>query len=258
MTMQNTDATDEQLTPETEQLIDENEAVVETQDEELDLFDVTEYGDKVVRLQVDGEEVVVPVKEALAGYQRQADYTRKTQDLSQQKQQVQFASALQEALDKDPASTVELLRNHYGLNNEVVEEDEYMDPWEKQYREVNKRLQSFEESQALQDIEKTVSRLQNNYGEDFDPNEVVAKALATGNNDLEAVYKQIAFDRLWENQKQMNAKSQKEKQIVESKRQTGIVSGAGTSAATTTSSSAPVSSLRDAFDLAKRQLGISN
>ena len=64
------------------------------------------------------------------------------------------------------------------LVNEIVEEDEYMDPWEKQYRDVNKRLQSFEESQALQEIEKTVSRLQSNYGEDFDPNEVVAKALA--------------------------------------------------------------------------------
>lgn len=223
-----------------------------------DYFSWDEYADRKVKLPVGGEEIEVPLKEALAGYQRQADYTRKTQELSQQKQQVQFASALQEALDKDPASTVELLRNHYGLNNEIVEEDEYMDPWEKQYRDVNKRLQSFEESQALQEIEKTVSRLQSNYGEDFDPNEVVAKALATGNNDLEAVYKQIAFDRLWENQKQMNAKSQKEKQIIESKRQTGIVSGAGTSAATTTSSAAPVSSLRDAFDLAKRQLGISN
>jgi hypothetical protein len=223
-----------------------------------DYFSWDEYADRKVKLPVAGEEIEVPLKEALAGYQRQADYTRKTQELSQQKQQVQFASALQEALDKDPASTVELLRNHYGLNNEIVEEDEYMDPWEKQYRDVNKRLQSFEESQALQEIEKTVSRLQSNYGEDFDPNEVVAKALATGNNDLEAVYKQIAFDRLWENQKQMNAKSQKEKQIIESKRQTGIVSGAGTSAATTTSSTAPVSSLRDAFDLAKRQLGISN
>lgn len=223
-----------------------------------DYFSWDEYADRKVKLPVGGEEIEVPLKEALAGYQRQADYTRKTQELSQQKQQVQFASALQEALDKDPASTVELLRNHYGLNNDIVEEDEYMDPWEKQYRDVNKRLQSFEESQALQEIEKTVSRLQSNYGEDFDPNEVVAKALATGNNDLEAVYKQIAFDRLWENQKQMNAKSQKEKQIIESKRQTGIVSSAGTSAATTTSSAAPVSSLRDAFDLAKRQLGISN
>ena len=223
-----------------------------------DYFSWDEYADRKVKLPVAGEEIEVSLKEALAGYQRQADYTRKTQDLSQQKQQVQFASALQEALDKDPASTVELLRNHYGLNNDVVEEDEYMDPWEKQYRDVNKRLQSFEESQALQDIEKTVSRLQSNYGEDFDPNEVVAKALATGNNDLEAVYKQIAFDRLWENQKQMNAKSQKEQQIIESKRQTGIVSSSGTSAATTTSSTAPVSSLRDAFDLAKRQLGISN
>jgi hypothetical protein len=228
----------------------------ETTSSEDDYFSWDEYADKRVRLPVNGEEVEVPLKEALAGYQRQADYTRKTQELSQQRQQVQFASALQEALDKDPASTVELLRNHYGLDQDVVEDDEYMDPWEKQYREVNKRLQSFEESQALQDIEKTVSRLQARYGDDFNSNEVVAKALATGNNDLEAVYKQVAFDRLWENQKMINAKSEKEKQIIESKRQTGIVSGAGSAATSVAPSAAPVSSLRDAFDLAKRQLGI--
>ena len=229
----------------------------ETSSSEEDYFSWDEYADRKVRLPVNGEEIEVPLKEALAGYQRQADYTRKTQELGQQRQQVQFASALQEALDKDPASTVELLRNHYGLNEQQVEDDEYMDPWEKQYREVNKRLQSFEESQALQDIEKTVSSLQTRYGSDFNPNEVVAKALATGNNDLEAIYKQIAFDRLWENQKNMDAKSQKEKQITESKRQTGIVSSSGSAAAAATPNTGQVSSLRDAFDLAKRQLGIS-
>ena len=61
----------------------------ETLEPEQDIFDYTEVGDKFVKLQVDGQEVVVPVKEALAGYQRQADYTRKTQELSEQRKQME-------------------------------------------------------------------------------------------------------------------------------------------------------------------------
>ena len=88
--------------------------------EPREYFAWDEHADKPVRLTVDGEEIEVPLAEALNGYQRQADYTRKTQELSQQRQQVQFAAALQEALDKDPAATVELLQKHYGIDAQAV------------------------------------------------------------------------------------------------------------------------------------------
>lgn len=225
---------------------------------EEDYFQWDEFADKKVKLPVAGEEVEIPLKEALAGYQRQADYTRKTQELSQQRQQVQFAAALQEALDKDPAATLELLTKHYGLDSVQESEDEFLDPSERQLRQLEKRIASFEEQQALQEIERTVGRLQARYGEDFDANEVVARALALGSNDLEAVYKQIAFDRLWENQvNQKNSVAQKEQQIVEQKRQTGIIAGGASSAASAETGTGQVSSLRDAFAMAKRQLGIS-
>jgi len=66
---------------------------------ELELFDITNFTDKGIKVQVDGQEVVIPLKEAIAGYQRQADYTRKTQELSEQRKQVQFAATLAEALE---------------------------------------------------------------------------------------------------------------------------------------------------------------
>ena len=128
-----TDATDDQVTPVEGQVSESVDAEVETPEVEQELFDYTEVGDKFVKLQVDGEEVLVPVKEALAGYQRQADYTRKTQELGEQRRQVQFGAALQEALQNDPSSTVELLSQHYGVNQQQLsEEDELMmDPMEK-------------------------------------------------------------------------------------------------------------------------------
>jgi hypothetical protein len=208
---------------------------------------------------VDGEEIEVPLAEALNGYQRQADYTRKTQELAEQRRQVQFAAALQEALQNDPGSTLALLQEHYGVGVQQPSEDEelYVDPVEKQYRQLESRIQAFEQEKAVRELESRIESLSRKYGEDFDASEVVSKALATGNTDLEAVYKQIAFDRLYEKSKvtsKVAAKQAEEaKKIVESKRDAAVVSKGG-SAKSADVSSKPIKSIRDAFESAKRQI----
>jgi len=115
------------------------EVIAETPEQELELFDYTEIADKVIKLQVDGEEVVVPVKEALAGYQRQADYTRKTQELSEQRKQVQFAATLAQSLQEDPAGTLQALQQHYGLGAPIQDqqvEEEWLDLAEKHAKQI--------------------------------------------------------------------------------------------------------------------------
>jgi hypothetical protein len=223
-----------------------------------DYFAWDEYADKPVKLNVAGEEIDVPLKEALAGYQRQADYTRKTQELSEQRKQVQFGVALQEALQNDPKSTLELLKQHYGLEEQQSSEDELLlDPVEKQYRQLESRMKAFEQEKAMRDLEKTVELLSRKYGDAFDADEVIAKALATGNSNLEAVYKQTAFDRIFEQSltaSQLKAKKAEEEQaIVQAKREATVVSK-GASAKSADVSSKPVTTLRDAFELAKRQI----
>jgi hypothetical protein len=223
-----------------------------------DYFTWDEYADRPVKLNVAGEEIDVPLKEALAGYQRQADYTRKTQELSEQRKQVQFGSALQEALQNDPKSTLELLKQHYGLEEQQSSEDELLlDPVEKQYRQLESRMKAFEQEKALRDLEKTVESLSQKYGDAFDADEVIAKALATGNSNLEAVYKQTAFDRIFEQNVTANQvkakKADDEKAIVQAKREATVVSK-GASAKSADVSSKPITTLRDAFELAKRQI----
>ena len=238
------------------------EVVAETGDASevvKDYFTWDEYADRPVRLNVAGEEIDVPLKEALAGYQRQADYTRKTQELSEQRKQVQFGTALQEALQNNPGDTLELLKQHYGLNEQQTsDEDElYMDPVEKQYRQLENRMKSMEQEKAARDLEKTVESLSRKYGDAFDADEIIAKALATGNSNLEAVYKQTAFDRIFEQSlttNQVKAKKvEEEKAIVQAKREATVVSK-GASAKSADVSSKPVTTLRDAFELAKKQL----
>ncbi len=150
---------------------------------------------------------------------------------------------------------------HYGINEQQASDDDlYMDPAERQLKELENRVRSFEEAQAMQELERTIGTLQSKYGEDFDANEVVAAALASGNDNLEAVYKQIAFDRLLARQNVQNEYASKQAAAQEAalnaKREASIVSG-GSSAQGTSVGIAPISSIKDAFAAAKQQLGIS-
>jgi isoleucyl-tRNA synthetase len=135
------------------------------------------------------------------------------------------------------------------------EEEELQDPVERQYRQLEQRVQAFEHQKAADELERTVASLQSKY-EDFDANEVVNRALALGSTDLEAVYKQISFDKVYEDAKairQIRSKAAEEQtRITSAKRQAGVVSGASTSTSADVSAK-PITSLREAFEAAKRQ-----
>jgi len=223
--------------------------------EEPDFFDYTDVADKVVKIQVNGEEVTVPLQEALAGYQRQADYTRKTQELSEQKKQVQYASALQEALQNDPAATLQLLQQQYGLNVQP-EEEEWMDPAEKQFRSLEQRIAAFEQSKAMDELQRTIESLQSKYGEDFNPDEVVAKALATGSTDLEAIFKQVTFDKVYSKASESSKKLADEQARVQAKRSATIVSTGSSSKGGSPATTTQPKTVFEAFEQAKKGLGL--
>ena len=224
--------------------------------EEPDFFDYTDVADKVVKIQVNGEEVTVPLQEALAGYQRQADYTRKTQELSEQRKQVEFAATLAQSLEQDPAGTLQALQQHYGVANQSEVEDEWLDPAEKQMRQLEQRIQAFEQSKAMDELTKTIDKLQSKYGEDFNPDEVVAKAIATGMTDLEAVFKQVAFDKVYSKASESSKKLADEQARVQAKRSATIVStGASSKGGNPAATTAP-KTVFEAFEQAKKGLGL--
>lgn len=223
---------------------------------------VDEIGDRYVKVKVDGQELDVPVKEALSGYQRQADYTRKTQELAAQRESLQYAQTLAEALQADPAGTLDLLSRHYGAaqpaNQQPDVDLEMMDPVERQVYELNQKVQMFEQAQAQQELEREISRLGSKY-QDFNPSEVINHALRTGVTDLEAAYKQVAYDRLAQEVAAIRGAQQvvasKEQEIIDAKRNASFVSG-GTSANGATEPAGKITSVADAWLAAKRQMGM--
>ena len=241
---------------------------METEVEEtytFDELDIEQFRDHQVRIKVDGEEVTVPLSEAVAGYQRQADYTRKTQELASQRSELQWAAALRGALDNDPRGTVELLVQHYGISmpqaqqmQQQMASDPYgfddfdtptVDPINPKLGEIEQRLLKFEQAQAQQQLQAEVQRLQTAYGSDFDPQEVVGAALRSGSTDLESTFKQIAFDRLLVKSRAADTAAVQR----QAKKTAGVVSG-GASARPAGRDDGPIRSISDAYYAAKREL----
>lgn len=207
---------------------------------------------QMVTVKIDGQDVEVPLDEALAGYQRQSDYTRKTQELAEQKRQAQNALTIQEALERDPQNALALLNQRYGVSQELLDEELDLDPLERQLRQTNRRLDSFEQERALDQLNKTVASLQTRYGSDFDANEVVARALALNSDDLEGVFKQMAFDKVHEEALVTRKKVAETAKITQNKRQASVVTGGSTPRSAGVPAAQP-QSIREAYELAKRQ-----
>jgi hypothetical protein len=225
-------------------------------------LETDQYADHHVRVKVDGQEVSVPLREAIDGYSRQADYTRKTQELAEQQRRASFGLTLQQALEANPAETLRILQAQYLQEQTEAEPpappDWTDDPADKRWQEYDARLQRFEQQQADNELRVAVGVLQQRYGDDFDPTTVVQAAFSQGRMDLEAVYKEMAFDRYWQGQQAaQQTKAAEEASRVDAKSQIANTVHTGNGSA---NAEAPpdtsFATIEEAFAEAKRAHGL--
>lgn len=149
---------------------------------EYDYFDPTEVGEKYVKVKVDGEEISVPLNEALQGYQRQADYTKKTQELASQRQEADNALRLAQSIQANPGLTMQVLASQAGMSVEEFlnltpaqqqqvaadSEPEYSDPFERalaEERQARMQLQAkIEQREADEVLYRAIGGLQQQLG----------------------------------------------------------------------------------------------
>jgi hypothetical protein len=239
---------------------------------EEDIFDVSEFADKHVVVKVDGEEVRVPLSEALAGYQRQADYTRKTQKLSQ-------ASALQSALEANPQATLQLLQQTYGVQaaNQMVasatdEVDDVPEGWDmddpvaRELMSLRSEFAELQRERMERQISETLSGLKEKYGDLFDEQEVIQAAWQRQIQDpaqLEEVFRITAFDkflaRAQAGEQYASQRSAENAAREQAKAALGQVvsSGNGVPQVHAAPPVEQINSFEDAFNAAKRALGVS-
>jgi hypothetical protein len=200
--------------------------------------EVDDPDDRYVRVRVDGEDVEVPYAEALKGYSREADYTRKAQALAQQRQEMQYAVNLQQALQANPEMTLRILAEQYGQPigqqqpQAPAEEDEFVDPLERQLHEERQARIALEQRisarEADEELGRAIGQLQSQYQlNDDDVREVVGAAyrMNLGVEALPMIWKTMAFDRL--SARVQAQRTQQEQQQAEEARRTAAKQQAG-------------------------------
>lgn len=245
-------------------------------------LDPDQHGDAYVKVKVDGRDEEVPLREALQGYSRTADYTRKTQELAEQRQQVEYGLALQRALQARPADTIRLLAEQAGIppptqsppvqnweqpSYDDGDDDAYADPIEKRLNQQQRMLEQLnlqnEQRRADEQLRSTIGGLQQRYQLDqATTREVVGRALqmGMGPQQFEMIYQSIAFERAQAARAQaMTERQQREQQRVSAKEAGSQLVGSGGSAngagGPNPSASAGQMSISDAFAQAESELG---
>jgi hypothetical protein len=202
--------------------------------------EIDDPDNRFVRVRVDGEDVEVPFAEALRGYSREADYTRKAQALAQQRQEAEFALNLQRALEANPEMTLRILAEQRGLTlaqqqgqqAPAEEEFEYTDPLERAIAEERRAREQLEarltQRETDEALERTITGLRQQFNLNDDDVRQVVQVAYEGGYGIEAlpmIYKTMAFDRLAARVQAQQA--QRAQQEAETQRRTAAKSAAG-------------------------------
>jgi hypothetical protein len=167
-------------------------------------------------VKVRGEEQVVPLSELVNGYSRTADYTLKTQELAQQRQEAEQGIRILQAFQRDPESTLRALQDAYGFGAEPDEVEE-IDPDEARLRQFEAFMQEQRERELNAHIDAEFARLERTYGE-YDQAELAAFMLQNNIQSFDAAFKAWRFDSVY-------GRAQSDQQATEAKQSLPPVAG---------------------------------
>ena len=199
---------------------DDDDLDIESDDESdddatLEDFDFDSVKDKPVSVTVNGETFEVPLAELRNGYMRQADYTRKTQQIAADGEVVRWAKVLQDGFKNDPQAVIGYLADQYGVKptnepdpwQELVENDPSLAPLVQRIQQqdvelANLRTQSQTTAQEREAaaVRAELNDVQTKYS-DFDPQQVIPIALQNGVR-LEQAYKLWKADQMINSQQE--------------------------------------------------------
>lgn len=163
-----TDITAAEIDTPTEEVVDTSAAGQEavTAEPEVPVLPIDDYADYRVPVKIDGEEQLVPLADAIGGYQRQADYTRKTQEVAQMREQLETAAALQQALEDNPAQTLAILQAIYKDADVEAAEAEMLDPQEARLRQLETWYEAEQQRATEAQVQAELDRIHAEHGVD--------------------------------------------------------------------------------------------
>lgn len=236
-----------------------------TEAPEAPSFDLDQYKSAPVKVKVDGEEVEVPLEEALNGYSRQASFTRKTQELAQERQRLQQAEQLWQQLNENPQGTLSALQASLGLQGIQPEPEPQLpeDPTERQLWQIQAQTEELAQwranLEAKQRLDATLADLSAKYGDDFDAQAVINQAAEQQRFDVRELelihFEQIGRRAFEEAQRQASeADAADDAQREAAKEAAGVVETGATAASAGFVAPQPMT-VREALDKALKDAG---
>ena len=226
----------------------ENETMeLGTSTPELSNEATSEQGAHAVK--VNGETHLVSMEELQSGYQRQADYTRKTQDLARERERLAQGEAIVQALESDPRGAITALSDAFGVSGgnqspQDFEDVEDLDPEEVRLRRIETSIETQERAKRQDNLQKDLHRLRQKYNTNINESELYAHALRNNIGNLEAAYTHLTYESMQDRARNAD--------IVEEKRAANVVDSTtgGSTSGNVERAVGAVSSIRDAYRLA--------
>jgi hypothetical protein len=158
---------------------------------------------------IDGKPEQVSIEEAINGYQRQADYTRKTQALAQERQELSAAQQLWDAIEANPEQTLSQVAEAYGLkltkaqaaavaagDNPFESEGQGSAPdnADPRWKQVEQFMAETQRTTAEAKVQSELAAVHAKYGVKFDDQKLLQFAVDEGIGSLDAAFKAMSFD----------------------------------------------------------------
>lgn len=166
-----------------------------------DSWNWEEFSDQLVPVTVDGATEMVTLRELRDRGMRQADYTRKTQEIAEIRKTAEWANAVQSAFERDPQATLMALAQAYGVYDpgqgvasqddrralSLDDLDEDVRPWAAQAQQAAQQAQQLQQKVAAMEMEQLkaeinaeLHQMKARYGDSFDPVAVLSTAADKG------------------------------------------------------------------------------
>lgn len=203
------------------------------------------------RVKIDGDEFEVDVNELVNGYQRQQDYTRKTQELAAERQRLETLAKFEAALETNPQAALEALAKAYQVQLSTPNE-EFVDPLERELATLKQQIASItqasqEQQRVAQVTAQAAQAITAHKLTDVDAEGLISYAVENEIMNLNTAARLMAAEG-------RTAKTKAEiTRITNAKRAAQVVEGGSTR----TASAAPqeINTIADAWAAAKAELG---
>ncbi len=208
-------------------------------------LDLDEYGDHLVKIKVDGEERELPFSRVRDGLMMQEAFTKRTQELAEERNRLYQAEALVAALEQNPHEIIRQLAEANDLDVNGLQPVERT-PEEAAFRAQQQQLTQARAQMAQAQINSEIAEIRAKFG-DFD---VVATAQFARENQIPLP---MAHRIMRADQQEAAAAQAAE---TERRRQAALAAqsahqGGGAQAGSVTAPKAPAGSVREAYMAAK-------